>query len=75
MAALGMLANSSAVVIGAMLVAPLMSPIAGTGLAMVQGDMRFLRLSLAAVIRGSLIALVMGLLAGLIPLNDPITGK
>lgn len=72
-AALGMLANSSAVVIGAMLVAPLMSPIAGTGLAMVQGDMRFLRLSLAAVIRGSFIALIMGLLVGLIPLKDPVT--
>ncbi len=72
-AALGMLANSSAVVIGAMLVAPLMSPIAGTGLAMVQGDVRFLRLSVGAVLRGSIIALVMGLLAGLIPIQDPIT--
>ncbi|HET6446191.1 MAG TPA: TIGR00341 family protein [candidate division Zixibacteria bacterium] len=72
-AALGMLADSAAVVIGAMLVAPLMSPIAGTGLAMVQGDGRFLRLSVGAVIRGFLIALFMGLLAGLIPLKDPMS--
>jgi uncharacterized hydrophobic protein (TIGR00271 family) len=72
-AALGMLANSTAVVIGAMLVAPLMSPIAGTGLAMVQGDMRFLRLSLGAVMYGSLVVLFMGLLAGFIPMDEPFT--
>jgi len=74
-AALGMLANSAAVVIGAMLVAPLMSPIAGTGLAMVQGDMRFLRLSSGAVLRGSIIVLIMGLLIGLNPFNDPLTDQ
>jgi len=74
-AALGMLANSTAVVIGAMLVAPLMSPIAGTGLAMVQGDVRFLRLSLGAVIWGSLVVLFVGLIVGLIPINDPITDQ
>ena len=34
-AALGLIVNSAAVVIGAMLVAPLMSPIVGVGLAMV----------------------------------------
>jgi uncharacterized hydrophobic protein (TIGR00271 family) len=74
-AALGMLADSTAVVIGAMLVAPLMSPIAGTGLAMVQGDVRFLRLSSGAVIWGSLVVLLMGLLAGLIPINDSLTDQ
>ena len=72
-AALGLLANSAAVVIGAMLVAPLMSPIAGSGLAMVQGDTRFLRLALGAAIRGALLALLMGILAGLLPLQDPMT--
>jgi len=74
-AALGLLANSAAVVIGAMLVAPLMSPIAGTGLAMVQGDTRFLRLAFGAAIRGALLALLMGILAGLIPLKDPMTAE
>ena len=37
-AALGLLANSVAVVIGAMLVAPLMTPVVGGGLAVVQGN-------------------------------------
>jgi uncharacterized hydrophobic protein (TIGR00271 family) len=74
-AALGLLANSAAVVIGAMLVAPLMSPMAGTGLAMVLGDTRFLRLTFAAVIRGAFLAWLMGLLVGLIPLGDPMTSE
>lgn len=74
-AALGLLANSAAVVIGAMLVAPLMSPIAGSGLAMVQGDTRFLRLALGAASRGALLALLMGILAGLVPLKDPMTAQ
>jgi len=74
-AAFGLLANSAAVVIGAMLVAPLMSPIAGTGLAIVLGDTRFLRLTLGAVVRGSALALLMGLLIGLLPLNDPLTDQ
>lgn len=74
-AALGLLANSAAVVIGAMLVAPLMSPMAGTGLAMVLGDTRFLRLTLAAVIRGAVLAWFMGFLVGLIPLREPMTAQ
>jgi uncharacterized hydrophobic protein (TIGR00271 family) len=72
-AALGLLANSAAVVIGAMLVAPLMSPIAGSGLAIVLGDTRFLRLTFGAILWGALLALLMGFLVGLIPLRDPLT--
>lgn len=74
-AALGLLANSAAVVIGAMLVAPLMSPMAGTGLAMVLGEPRFLRLALGATLKGALLALFMGLLVGLIPLKEPMTAE
>ncbi len=74
-AALGLLADSAAVVIGAMLVAPLMSPIAGTGLAMVLGDTRFLRLTLGAIVRGMILALLMGFLVGLVPLRDPMTSE
>ncbi|RMG93204.1 MAG: DUF389 domain-containing protein, partial [Chloroflexi bacterium] len=55
-AALGLVVDSAAVVIGAMLVAPLMSPIVGIGLAIVLGDTRFLRLSLGAVLRGVVLA-------------------
>ena len=72
-AALGLLANSAAVVIGAMLVAPLMSPIAGSGLAIVLGDTRFLRLTFGAILWGALLALFMGFLVGLIPLREPLT--
>jgi uncharacterized hydrophobic protein (TIGR00271 family) len=72
-AALGLIANSAAVVIGAMLVAPLMSPIVGTGLAMVLGDIRFLRLALGAVFRGALMALLLSTVVGLIQIGDPLT--
>jgi uncharacterized hydrophobic protein (TIGR00271 family) len=74
-AALGLLADSAAVVIGAMLVAPLMSPMAGTGLAMVLGEPRFLRLAVGATMRGTLLALFMGLLVGFIPLKEPMTAQ
>lgn len=72
-AALGLIVNSPAVVIGAMLVAPLMSPIVGTGLAAVLGDVRFMRLSLGAVLRGVLLAIVVGAVAGLVHLGKPLT--
>jgi uncharacterized hydrophobic protein (TIGR00271 family) len=74
-AALGLLVNSAAVVIGAMLVAPLMSPVVGIGLAIVLGDTRFLRLSGGAVARGVLESLFLALLVGLLSINRPLTGE
>lgn len=74
-AALGLVVNSPAVVIGAMLVAPLMSPMVGTGLAVVLGDARFIRLSLGAVIRGVILAIGFGGLVGLLSMNDPATSE
>lgn len=74
-AGLGLIINSPAVVIGAMLVAPLMSPMVGTGLAIVLGDTRFLRLSLGAVVRGVILAIFVSLLAGLLHLNEPLTSE
>lgn len=65
-AAFGLMSNSTAVVIGAMLVAPLMSPIVGMGMAVVLGDARFLRLTTGAVIKGALLAIFVGMLAGLL---------
>lgn len=65
-AALGLMTNSGAVVIGAMLVAPLMSPIVGIGMAIVLGDARFLRLSSVTVLKGALLAILVGMLAGLL---------
>jgi len=71
-AALGLLVNSPAVIIGAMLVAPLMAAIVGIGLGMIQADAKLLRLSASATLRGVLLAIGMGLLMGLIlPRQDP----
>ena len=74
-AALGLIVDSPAVVIGAMLVAPLMSPIVGTGMAIVLGDARFLRLSLVAVLRGVALAVAVGALSGLLYLDRPLTAE
>lgn len=72
-AAFGLLLNSPAVVIGAMLVAPLMSPIVATGLGLVLGDVRFLRLALGTTLRGVILAIVVGILAGLLPVQNSLT--
>ncbi len=58
-ATLGLLTNSAAVIIGAMLVAPLMSPIIGIGLASLTGDARLFRDSGVALVRGALLAILM----------------
>ncbi len=65
-ASLGLLLNSPAVIIGAMLVAPLMSAVIGLGLGVVQGDLRFLKVALAALMRGVALAVAVGWLAGLL---------
>ncbi len=71
-AALGLLVNSPAVIIGAMLVAPLMAAIMGLGLGMIQADAKLLRLAGSATLRGMLLAIGMGLLAGVIlPAGEP----
>lgn len=72
---LGLLLNSPAVVIGAMLVAPLMTPMIGTGMALDLGDGRFLRLALSTTLRGALLAIVLGALAGLVQINQPLTSE
>jgi uncharacterized hydrophobic protein (TIGR00271 family) len=72
-AALGLIANSAAVVIGAMLVAPLMSPMVAVGLAMVLGDVRFLRLALGAVTRGAVLAVGLGAVVGLMQIGNELT--
>lgn len=55
-ATFGLLTDSVAVVIGAMLVAPLMSPILGLSLASVLGDGKMFRQALLAVIIGAFLA-------------------
>ena len=61
-ATLGLLTNSAAVIIGAMLVAPLMSPIIGIGLASLTGDARLFRDSGVALARGAILAVLMAVI-------------
>ena len=63
-AAFGVLADSTAVVIGAMLVAPLMIPLLGGGLALVQGNWPLWKQCQKSVLLGFLSALTVGLLLG-----------
>ena len=58
-ATLGLLTNSPAVIIGAMLVAPLMSPIIGLGLASLTGDATLFRNAGIALARGAITAILM----------------
>ncbi len=74
-AALGLLLNSPAVIIGAMLVAPLMTPILGMGLSVVMGDARFFWSALSTTLRGIALAVLMGLLAALLVPGDTITNE
>ena len=65
-AALGLARNSGAVVIGAMLVAPLMSPLVAIGFALVQGNTKLVRSALKSVILGFTVALLIGAVLGLV---------
>ena len=59
-AAFGLIANSVAVVIGAMLVAPLMTPILATAAAIVHGQGRRLLTSIGVLISGTVVAIAAG---------------
>lgn len=61
-ATLGLLVDSPAVIIGAMLVAPLMSPIIGLGLASITGDARLFRDAGVALVQGALVAIIISIL-------------
>lgn len=66
----GLLQGSSAVIIGAMLVAPLFTPILALSLAIVQGDIRLIRLAVEAALKGIVLAVGLAvLLTALSPLQ------
>lgn len=75
MATLGLLLDSAAVVIGAMLVAPLMSPILGFPLGMVLSDVRLVRLSIEAMFKGVTLALVVAVLIGILSPIKELTAE
>ncbi|UII56835.1 TIGR00341 family protein [Cytobacillus spongiae] len=58
----GLLSNSTAVIIGAMLIAPLMNPILGGALALITGNNRLLRVTIKAELIGAMIAIVLSTL-------------
>lgn len=61
-ATMGLLTDSVAIIIGAMLVAPLMSPILGMGMASITGDGHMLRNSISGVIQGAIVAVMVSFL-------------
>jgi uncharacterized hydrophobic protein (TIGR00271 family) len=74
-AALGLLLDSPAVVIGAMLVAPLMSPIMALSLGMVIGDLRIIRFSAEAILKGVVLAVIIAAFIGLLSPLKAITDE
>ncbi len=74
-ASYGLLENSPAVVIGAMIIAMLLGPIAGTALSLVDGDNRSLLRSAAALIGGIFVVFVTGLVIGFIHRDIPVTDQ
>ncbi len=75
LAGFGLLLNSPAVIIGAMLVAPLMSAIVGLGLGLVEGDPGLLRAAGWASLRGMALAVLVGLALGLVVPNAGPTSE
>ena len=67
-AAFGLIANSAAVIIGAMLVSPLMTPIIGSALGLVIGDTRLFGNALRSVVVGTVLAILFSAILGILPL-------
>jgi uncharacterized hydrophobic protein (TIGR00271 family) len=72
-AALGLLLNSAAIVIGAMIIAPLMAPLIATGLGVVQGDGRLLRISLQTVVLGAIVSVTVAAIVGFVLPGQVVT--
>ncbi|MFF5993845.1 TIGR00341 family protein [Lysinibacillus sp. KU-BSD001] len=67
----GLLSNSTAVIIGAMLIAPLMNPILGSGLALITGNNPLLKVTIKAEFIGAVIAVALStFLTLLLPVSD-----
>ena len=71
-ATFGLIANSTAVVIGAMLVAPLMGPIFGLTAGLLRGDRLLLIRATIAEVSGIAVAIAIAWLVGLMPLRPEI---
>lgn len=78
-ASLGLMQNSTAVVIGAMVVAPLMTPLIGAGLALIQGNLLFFRDAIRSMAvgigSGFLISVFFGLIVPLEELTPELLAR
>ncbi len=72
-ASYGLLANSPAVVIGAMIVAMLIGPIMGMSLSLVEGDYRLTRSALVSLVGGVVLVYATAFVIGLLHRDIPIT--
>ena len=72
-AGVGLMMNSTAVVIGAMLVAPLMTPLLGSGLALVQGNLPLMRSAARSILYGFFAAVLIGILLGFCSIKGLLT--
>jgi uncharacterized hydrophobic protein (TIGR00271 family) len=72
-ASLGLIQNSGPVVIGAMLVSPLMSPIFGMALGITRGDTSLFIKALQAEFGGVALAILFGIVFGALPLMTELT--
>ena len=70
-ASLGLQSDNASVVIGAMLVAPFMTPLIGIGLALAQGNLTLMKRSAIATATGFLVGLCLSFVFGLVvPLDE-----
>lgn len=72
-ASLGLIQNSGPVVIGAMLVSPLMTPIFGIALGIIRGNTSLFIKALRAEFGGVALAIVFGMVFGALPLMTELT--
>jgi uncharacterized hydrophobic protein (TIGR00271 family) len=74
-ASYGLLANSPAVVIGAMIIAMLLGPILGLGLATVDSDARLFVNAAATLVSGAFAVMAAALIIGVVHRPAPLTGE
>lgn len=74
-ASYGLIINSAAVVIGAMLVAMMLGPITGVALAIIDYRMPLLRKSLLTMAAGVLLIIIIGYIIGLLHQGQPLTAE
>ncbi|MCP4694558.1 MAG: DUF389 domain-containing protein, partial [Desulfobacterales bacterium] len=71
--AFGLLTNSPAVIIGAMLISPLMTPIFGISLGLARGNVTLLRHGMVGLFSGVALAIGVSMLLGLLPFPWEVT--